>query len=152
VTDSDIDQMTSGLNFVTRQSRKKILQNYTEVLEAIYHPEYYYQRVVYTGLNISAGYRHKPDFKTWLVYMRSFLRVCRIAGFSRKTGWLYWKMFFTVIVRNPKGIEAAVNLAAMYIHFSKQKDYIVEATLNVLSQLEKTGESNYNESMKKSVA
>lgn len=152
VTDTDIDQMTSGLNFVTRQSRGKILQNYIQVLETIYHPRFYYQRVVYTGLNISASYRHKPGFKTWLIYMRSFLRVCRIAGFSKQTGWLYWKMFFTVIFRNPKGIEAAVNLAAMYIHFSKQKEYIVQATRDVLSQLEKRGESDFNSSMKKSVA
>jgi hypothetical protein len=71
--------------------------------------------------------------------MRSFLRVCREAGFSRATGYHYWRMFFTVILRNPKGIEVAVNLAAMFIHFSKQKEYIVSATNKALASLKTAG-------------
>jgi len=140
----DIDQMTSGLNFLTLTPRVEILSKYIEVIRAIFKPSNYYRRVVYTGLNIKPDYKHKPDFRTWLVYMRSFLKVSKSAGFSRETGWLYWKMFFTVIFRNPKGIEAAVNLAAMFIHFSKQKAYIVSVTLKMISDIEKTGESSFN--------
>jgi hypothetical protein len=136
--------MTSGLNFLTLTPRVEILSKYIEVIRAIFKPSNYYRRVVYTGLNIKPDYKHKPDFRTWLVYMRSFLKVSKSAGFSRETGWLYWKMFFTVIFRNPKGIEAAVNLAAMFIHFSKQKAYIVSVTLKMISDIEKTGESSFN--------
>lgn len=149
VGDTDIDQMTSGLNFVTIQSRRAILQNYITVLEAIYHPRNYYRRVIYTGLNISARYRHKPDIGTMMIYMRSFLRVCRIAGFSRQTGRLYWKMLFSVLIGNPRGVEVAVNLAAMFIHFGKQKDFIVAATHSVLQKLAGLGEEEYNKSMRK---
>ena len=76
--------------------------------------------------------------------MRSFLRVCKRAGFSKETGLLYWKMFFTVIIRNPKGIEAAVNLAAMFIHFRKQKKYIVSVTSKMIADIEATGETAFN--------
>lgn len=147
VTDGDIDQMTSGLNFVTLIPRSEIFRNYIRVIDTVYSPAHYYRRVIYTGLNIKPKYLHKPSFATWLIYMRSFLRVCRRAGFSRATGLLYWKMFFTVIFRNPSGIEAAVNLAAMYIHFNKQKDYIVAATEGTLKRLETTGEQALNERM-----
>jgi hypothetical protein len=139
----DIDQMTSGLNFLTLTPRVDVLSGYIEVIGNIFKPSNYYRRVVYTGLLIRPQYKHKPDFKTWLVYMRSFLRVCRIAGFSRETGWLYWKMVVTVIFRNPKGIEAAVNLAAMFIHFSKQKEYIVSVTRKMIADIEKTGEDAF---------
>jgi radical SAM superfamily enzyme YgiQ (UPF0313 family) len=140
----DIDQMTSGLNFLTLISRVDILSRYTEVIEAIFKPRNYYRRVIYTGLNIKPDYKHKPDFKTWLVYMRSFLKVCKKAGFSKETGLLYWKMFFTVIIRNPKGIEPAVNLAAMFIHFRKQKKYIVSITKKMISDIEEKGETAFN--------
>jgi hypothetical protein len=140
----DIDQMTSGLNFLTLISRVDILSRYIEVIEAIFKPKNYYHRVVYTGLNIKPDYKHKPNFKIWLVYMRSFLKVCKKAGFSRETGLLYWKMFFIVIIRNPKGIEPAVNLAAMYIHFRKQKKYIVSVTSKMIADIEKTGEASFN--------
>lgn len=143
VGDNDIDQSTSGLNFITRIPRTEILKNYIRVINDIYEPSNYYQRVIFTGLNLRAHYKHKPDFRTWLIYMRSFLRVCNKAGFNSATGFYYWKMFFTVIFRNPKGIEAAVNLAAMFIHFQKQKEYIVSAMNNTIGELEKTGEEVY---------
>lgn len=147
VTDSDIDQMTSGLNFLTLTSRAGILRNYVRIIDTIFKPSNYYKRVIYTGLHVKTAYRHKPDFGTWLIYMRSFLRVCRKAGFSKSTGLFYWKMFFTVIFRNPGGIEPAVNLAAMFIHFSKQKDYIVSVTQKMIADVETTGEEAYNERM-----
>jgi hypothetical protein len=75
--------------------------------------------------------------------MRSFLRVCKKAGFNAETGYYYWKMFFIVIFRNPKGIETAVNLAAMFIHFRKQKEYGVSAMNQTIGELEKTGEEAY---------
>jgi hypothetical protein len=75
--------------------------------------------------------------------MRSFLRVCKKAGFNRTTGFYYWKMFFTVILRNPKGIETAVNLAAMFIHFRKQKEYCISLMKHMISEVEQTGEESY---------
>jgi radical SAM superfamily enzyme YgiQ (UPF0313 family) len=147
VSSTDIDQTTSGLNFSTLIPRSEILKNYIEVLKTVYKPENYYKRVIYTGLNIRPKYRHKPSFSTWLIYMRSFLRVCKKAGFSRETGLRYWMMFFKVILRNPNGIEAAVNLAAMFIHFQKQKAYIVTSVNNTLTALEYTNERAFNERM-----
>ncbi len=147
VSDSDIDQMTSGLNFVTLTPRSEIFRNYIKVIDTVYNPAHYYGRVIYTSLNIRPRYRHKPSFGTWLIYMRSFLRVCKEAGFSRSTGYHYWKMFFTIILHNPKGIEVAVNLAAMFIHFRKQKEYIVTATNRTLIGLLNTNEQAFNERM-----
>ena len=143
ISESDIDQTTSGLNFITLISRTEILKNFVRVINVIYEPSNYYNRVIHTGLNIRPHYKYTPNFRTWLSYMRSFLRVSKKAGFNSSTGFYYWKMFFTVIFRNPKGIEAAVNLAAMYIHFRKQKEYVVSTMNNTIDELEKNGEEGY---------
>jgi radical SAM superfamily enzyme YgiQ (UPF0313 family) len=147
IGESDIDQTTSGLNFITLISRTEILKNFIRVINVIYEPSNYYKRVVYTGLNIRPHYKHTPNFRTWLIYMRSFLRVCKKAGFNAATGFYYWKMFFTVIFRNPKGIETAVNLAAMFIHFRKQKEYGITLMKHAIVEIEKTGEEDYNAKM-----
>jgi len=141
---SDIDQTTSGLNFITLISRVEILKNFIRVINEVYDPSNYYKRVIYTGLNIRPYNRHNPNFRTWLIYMRSFLRVCSRAGFNSATGFYYWKMFFTVIFKNPRGVETAVNLAAMFIHLRKQKEYGVSAMNHTIGELEKTGEEAYN--------
>jgi radical SAM superfamily enzyme YgiQ (UPF0313 family) len=143
IGESDIDQTTGGLNFITLISRTEILKNFIRVINVIYEPSDYYKRVVFTGLNIRPHYKYSPDFRTWLIYLRSFLRVCKRAGFNKVTGFFYWKMFFTVIFRNPQGIEAAVNLAAMFVHFRKQKEYAVSTTNHTIADLEKTGEEAY---------
>jgi radical SAM superfamily enzyme YgiQ (UPF0313 family) len=143
ISESDIDQTTRGLNFITLISRIEILKNFIRVINAIYEPSNYYKRVVFTSLNIRPHYKHTPNFRTWLKYMRSFLKVCKRAGFNTVTGFYYWKMFFTVIFRNPKGIETAVNLAAMFIHFRKQTEYGVSIMNHTIGELEETGEEAY---------
>jgi len=137
IGESDIDQTTSGLNFVTRISRTEILRNFIRIIGTIYDSSNYYKRVIFTGLNIRPHNRHTPNIRTQLIKIRSFLRVCKKAGFNSTTGFYYWKMFFTVIFRNPKGIEAAVNLAAMFIHFQKQKEYGISIMNQYISELEK---------------
>jgi radical SAM superfamily enzyme YgiQ (UPF0313 family) len=143
IGESDIDQTTSGLNFITYISRTEILKNFVRILEAIYEPSNYYKRVVFTGLNIRPHNRYSPNFMTWLIYMRSFLRVSKKAGFNSVTGFYYWRMVFTIVLRNPKGIEAAVNLAAMFIHFQKQKEYSVSTMNHTIDELGKSGEKAY---------
>ena len=143
IGESDIDQTTSGLNFITLISRIEVLKNFIRVIKAIYEPSNYYKRVVFTGLNIRPHNKYTPNFRTWLIYMRSFLRVCKKAGFNSATGFYYWKMFLIVIIRNPKGIEASVNLAAMFIHFRKQKEYGVSTMNHTIGELEITGEEAY---------
>jgi radical SAM superfamily enzyme YgiQ (UPF0313 family) len=144
VTDRDIDQSTSGLNFVTKISRIDVIKNYIRVIEYIYDPVNYYDRVIYNGLKLKPTYKFKPAFNQWIVYMGSFLKVCRKEGFNAITGKLYWKMIFKVLLRNPKGIEAAVNLAAMFIHFRIQKDYVVNQMKQIISEIESEGETVFN--------
>jgi len=143
IDESVIDQTTNGLNFITLISRTEILKNFIRVINTIYEPSNYYKRAVFTGLNIKPNYKHTPNFRTWLIYIFSFLRVCNKAGFNAATGFYYWKMLFTVIFRNPKGAITAVNLAAMFIHFQKQKEHCVLTINHVIGELEKTGEEAY---------
>jgi len=145
--EKDIDQSTTGLNFRTKVPRSEVMKNFVKVLGHIYEPINYYARVTYNGLNLKANYKHTPDFRTSLKYLRSFMRVCKIAGFNKKTGYLYWKMFFTVLFRNPKGIEAAVNLAAMYIHFEGQKNYVITSVNILIQEIEIESETIFYERM-----
>jgi len=147
--ENDIDQLSSGLNFVTKRPRLEILKDYAHVIEHIYRPRQYFARTIYTGLHVKPSNKYKPSFKTQLEYARSFLRVSRKLGFKRSTARHYWKMLFTVLFRNIVGIEAAVNLAAMYIHFEKQAEFIVNLTRQKIADVEKHGEEGYIDQKRK---
>jgi len=66
-------------------------------------------------------------------------------GFNKTTGWLYWKTCLRVIAKNPRAIEATINLAAMYIHFYKQSKFVVDLTNNEISLIEKGQKVESNE-------
>jgi hypothetical protein len=128
--------MTSGLNFRTIRPRSDILKDYTSILTNIYDPENYYKRLTYLGLNLKPCYRHKPGIFKKIRLFRSFIKVCGKVGFNIRTGLLFWKLLFTILLQNPKAFEPVVVFAAMYIHLSKHARFIIELTNTKIKDIE----------------
>lgn len=146
-TSTQLDQNTSGLNFVTSRPRLDVLNDYKEIVKYIYDPKRYYERITYTCINLNPANKFKPSFSKILKSIKAFSKVCKIVGFNKITGWLYWKSIFRVLLKNPKGIEATVNLAAMFIHFQKQSKFIVDLTNAEIKSIENSGEEEYHQLM-----
>jgi radical SAM superfamily enzyme YgiQ (UPF0313 family) len=141
----EIDQMSSGLNFRTIRPRSDILKDYTSIMTNIFDPENYYKRLTYLGLNLKPCYRHKPGTLKKIQLLRSFLKVCSKVGFNNRTGTLFWKLLFTILLKNPKALEPVVSFAAMYIHLEKHARFIIELTNAKIKNIEKYGENNYDQ-------
>ncbi|MFO7660683.1 MAG: radical SAM protein [Candidatus Cloacimonadaceae bacterium] len=133
---TDIDQMTSGLNFETSRPRKEILEDYVKILDAIYNPVNYYKRLINTGLNLKRSGRYHPGFEIKVKMLKAFLQVSRKAGFDKNTAGLYWKTVATVLFRNPGALEVVIGFAAMYFHLNKHAQFIIKQTRQKLSELE----------------
>ncbi len=143
-TKTQIDQASSGLNFITLRPRIDILKDFVDVLGYIYNPENYYDRIIHTCLNLKITNKYKHNLKRTLKNLKSFSRIIRQAGFNRVTGKLFWKMFFTVLLKNPKAIEWGVSLAVMFIHFYKHSNFIIDLTNQQIEDVESCGEEVYN--------
>ncbi|GBD86302.1 ribosomal protein S12 methylthiotransferase RimO [bacterium BMS3Abin03] len=146
-TDSktQIDQATSGLNFITVRPRIDILRDFVDVLKYIYKPEHYYERIIRTCLYLKIANKYRHNFVKTLKNLRSFARIIGQVGFNKITGKLFWKMFFTVLSKNPRAIEWAVSLSAMFIHFYKHSKFIINLTNQQINYIDKYGEDNYNQ-------
>ncbi|MBE0572041.1 MAG: B12-binding domain-containing radical SAM protein [Ignavibacteriaceae bacterium] len=144
-TTTQIDQASSGLNFITLRPRINILKDFVDVISYIYTPENYYKRVIDTCLNLKVTNKHKYNFKKILKNLRSFSRILRKVGFNRATGKQFWKMFFTVLLKNPKAIEWGVSLSAMFIHFYKHSNFVIDLTNQQIKYIDEYGEDNYNQ-------
>ncbi len=143
----DIDQTTSGLNYVTTRPRAEILADQARVLRHIYDPARYYQKALQTATGLKPAYKHRAGFTEALRLGLGFTKVCLKAGFNRQTWRLYWELLFEVLKRNPRAIDAAVNLAAMYLHFAKQSYYVVGALERAVAHVKAVGERKFNEMM-----
>ena len=143
---TQIDQASSGLNFITVRPRIDILRDFVDVLKYIYDPEHYYERIIRTCLNLNVTNKYRHNFSKTLKNLRSFLRIVSQIGFNRITGKVFWKMFFTVLLKNPKALEWAVSLSAMFIHFYKHSNFVIDLTNQQINYIENYGEDDYNQS------
>ena len=123
------------------------MKDYIQVIKYIYNPERYYERVRHTSLNLKPVNKYSPGIVRVLKNVKVFLKVCIKVGFNKTTGWLYWKTLLTVISKNPRAIEATVNLAAMFIHFYKQSEFVIDITNDEIRSIESCGEEKYNQLM-----
>jgi radical SAM superfamily enzyme YgiQ (UPF0313 family) len=143
----DIDQTTSGLNFATARPRTDILRDQMDVLRAIYGPRKYYERVLLTATQLRPAPRSRLSWAQGPKMVWAFLKVCHKAGLSRRTGSLYWRTLSSVLVRNPAALEAAMSLAAMYVHFSEQSEFVIRTLEERVATIERCGEEDYNRRM-----
>jgi radical SAM superfamily enzyme YgiQ (UPF0313 family) len=144
-TQTQIDQASCGLNFITLRPRINILRDFVDVISYIYTPENYYERIIRTCLSLKVTNKYKHNFKRTLKNLRSFSRILRKVGFNRITGKPFWKMFFTVLLKNPKAIEWGVSLSAMFIHFYKHSNFVIDLTNQQIDYLDEYGEDMYNQ-------
>jgi radical SAM superfamily enzyme YgiQ (UPF0313 family) len=124
--DRDVDQTSSGLNFVPTRPRADILRDYAEVLKSIYAPKNYYARVKRTGVNLHSYAKHRPSFGAKLRMLWSFMKMSSWVSVTPRVAFLYWITFFRFLFSSPGSLVATVNLAAMYIHFYKQSRFIIK--------------------------
>jgi radical SAM superfamily enzyme YgiQ (UPF0313 family) len=124
--DRDVDQTSSGLNFVPTRPRADILRDYAKVLKHIYSARNYYARVKRTGVNLRSYAKHRPSFLTKLRLGWSFLKMSSWVSVTPRVAFLYWKTFFRFLFSSPGALVATVNLSAMYIHFYKQSRFIIK--------------------------
>jgi radical SAM superfamily enzyme YgiQ (UPF0313 family) len=131
-----IDQTTNGLNFLTYRPRIDILKDYLRIESIIYDPENYFKRVTSTAFQLKWVPKFKPEFikrlKTALVLIKLSIQL----GNDKQTAWPYYKMIFKVLFKNPRAIEPALNLAAMFVHFHKQSKFIIKHITNEIANFE----------------
>jgi radical SAM superfamily enzyme YgiQ (UPF0313 family) len=112
------DQCTAGLNFATARARRDILADYREVLERVYHPRAYFDRVRRVASMLGRGPKLKP--RGVRITAPELLRAFRIIWHLtlRQPNLLryFWGTLLDCARRNPTGLRAVMVTTAMYLH------------------------------------
>src|SRR3954451_14154915 len=131
------DQCTSGLNFDTARPRREILADYRSVLERIYRPSAYYQRVRQVmrlldrpELDRSAS-TDSPRPRLFGIPLRDLALlwrlVCRIARHQPAALWPFCKTFYECARKNPRAVDYVGMLAAVYLHLGPFSHFVMSA-------------------------
>ena len=142
--ESDIDNTTSGLNFVTVRPRAAVLQDHANVLRKVYAPREYFERVLTTAMQLVPNRRHRPGRATSIRQAWAFLQVCWLVGLRRRTAWPYWLTLLKVLFRNPAAVDVVVSNAALYTHFGRQAGFAARLAEKRIALIQLLGEQAYN--------
>ena len=121
------DQCTTGLNFHTLRPRRDILIDYKAVLEHVFEPRRFFERLTHVALALK-----RPKLKVKFE-ARHWARNLRIFGLTaleitfRRPGWAvpFWKFLLTALIRNPRALEFVLMPAVMYLHVGRFNRFVI---------------------------
>jgi radical SAM superfamily enzyme YgiQ (UPF0313 family) len=136
----DVDQVTSGINFVTKRPRAAVIKDFIAIIQDVYSARSYFDRCLRLSKALTCRAKFKPSWRTLLKYARGFLTTVLKLGLRPSTAYYYWRNLGLILATRPTSAETLVNLMAMYVHFRKQSAFIVEVMQARLRELEAAGE------------
>jgi hypothetical protein len=115
------DNQAAGLNFVTTRDRVAIYRDYKQVIESIFSPRAYMDRVLDTTRKLKPCGRHRAR-GWWQVKreLRGFLSTALWMTSRKAVRWYYWRNTLLTMLMGSKKFDVAQTLMAMYMHFEKQ--------------------------------
>jgi radical SAM superfamily enzyme YgiQ (UPF0313 family) len=121
---TEVDQTTSGLNFITRRPRAEVLGDLLHVLNSAYSTRSYFDRCLRVSKVLKVRPRFKPPWGRKVRYGLAFLKIVVKLGLRPSTSYYYWRNFLAVLFTRISSLETVVNLMAMHLHFARQTAFV----------------------------
>jgi len=104
---------------------EQLLGGYLTILNTIYSPKNYYQRVI----RLLREYRplHLGKFHLQPGYVGALFKSMLFLGVVGKERLYYWKLFFWTLIRKPRLFPLAITYAVYGFHFRKVAEKIGES-------------------------
>ncbi len=112
------DNTDFSLNFVPRMKYETLLTGYKNVLDTIYSPRHYYERVV-TFLK-----EYKPRKTAGISHLRfshiiSLLKTFWLLGVVNKGRMYFWRLQISTLLQRPRHLPTSIGLSVSGFHFRK---------------------------------
>ncbi len=122
---SNVDQATSGLNFITQRPKIEILGDFADVIESVYDAKRYFDRIYELIKVLKVKPRHRPPVRLLLKQGRALARFMAESLQQPELRPLILRNLAATAAFHPRGLEMMINLMAMYMHFGPQSEFIV---------------------------
>lgn len=106
-----------SMNFIPKMNYDLLIKGYKSILNTIYSPRYYYERVI----KFLGNYRplQKEIFHLHFSDIKAFLKSILLLGVVGRERAYYWKLFFWSLFRRPKLFPMAIAFSIYGFHFRK---------------------------------
>ena len=106
-----------SMNFVPKMDEKTLINGYKEIVNSIYSPKQYYQRVKLFLSEYSPNTLVKAHLHFYKI--QAFIKANFKLGILEKERQYYWRLFFWSLFKKPKIFPLAIEYAIYGFHFRK---------------------------------
>ncbi len=107
------------LNFKTKLNREFLQNGYRDLMKKLYEPKVYYQRIrTFLEHHHPRGPRLRLSFSDFQAFVKSFWML----GIRERGRHNYWRFFWSILLRRPHQMRAAIELAVIGYHFRRVAD------------------------------
>ena len=106
-----------SINFIPKMDTKSLLDGYHKILDKIYSPKYYYERVMKFMKTFEP--KKKKVFHLNSNYVLALFKSILTLGVIGEERIYYWKLFFWSLFRKPQLFSLAILFAIYGFHFKK---------------------------------
>ena len=111
------DNTDGSTNFIPKMGHETLARGYKHVVDTIYAPKQYYERIK-TFLNeYKPGSREK--LKISLLQLIALIRSAWVLGFRENGRLHYWKLVIWTLLKKPRTFPLSMTLAVQGFHFRK---------------------------------
>ena len=123
------DNTDCSLNFVPKMNYETLINGYKHILDTIYSPRQFYERVK-TFLNEYRP-RGKRKGKLQFYQVRAFIKSMWLLGVREKGRRYYWKLFISTLLRRPRSFPISISLAVFGYHFRKVVEKYIKTPIEI---------------------
>lgn len=110
------DNTSFSINFIPKMDRRQLIQGYKTIIDSIYSPKQYYERVkVFLKEYNPQKSKVRVHFVHILAFFKSVFRL-GIMGDERRH---YWRLFFWSLFTSPRKFGLAITFSIYGFHFRK---------------------------------
>ncbi|MBE0431305.1 MAG: B12-binding domain-containing radical SAM protein [Dehalococcoidia bacterium] len=132
------DNTDGSTNFIPAMGLDMLVKGYRQVLEGIYGPRQYYERIKTFLREYRPGNRRK--FGVSLIQLIALVRSAWVLGVKEKGRVHYWKLFAWTLLRRPRSFALSMTLAVQGFHFRKVAEKVRASLTGDIGTLERAGE------------
>jgi radical SAM superfamily enzyme YgiQ (UPF0313 family) len=111
------DNTDGSTNFIPKMGRETLARGYKHVVDTIYAPKQYYERIKTFLKEYKPG--DKGKLKLSLIHLIALIRSTWVLGFKEKGRIHYWKLVVWTLLKKPKTFPLSITLAVQGFHFRK---------------------------------
>jgi radical SAM superfamily enzyme YgiQ (UPF0313 family) len=132
------DNTDGSTNFVPKMGHEALVRGYKHILNTIYAPKQYYERIKTFLREYEPG--NKRKLKLSLIHIVAWIRSMWVLGVKERGREYYWNLFAWTLLKKPKAFPLSMTLAAQGFHFRKVASKIRVPSIKDIRGLEQSGD------------